>query len=168
MKYRRTVQVGDVHSFHRAKAPQFLELTAWHCRTDATSIISHFLWLPSPNDWITSSKCGTDWGLWQETRCTYIPGSRIMRHVGHSATTPLAGMRSSQNHRMVGVGRDLCGSSSPTLLPKQEAPAIALQVLAATQAKGKCCKRAYCNTPLLGRIAAASLTGSVDSARCKF
>ena len=25
----------------------------------------------------------------------------------------------SQNHRMVGDGRDLCGSSSPTLLPKQ-------------------------------------------------
>jgi len=25
----------------------------------------------------------------------------------------------SQNHRMFGVGRDLCGSSSPTLLPKQ-------------------------------------------------
>ena len=25
----------------------------------------------------------------------------------------------SQNHRMVGVGRDLCGSCSPTLLPKQ-------------------------------------------------
>ena len=25
----------------------------------------------------------------------------------------------SQYHRMVGVGRDLCGSSSPTLLPKQ-------------------------------------------------
>jgi len=25
----------------------------------------------------------------------------------------------SQNHRMVGVGRDLCGSSSPTFLPKQ-------------------------------------------------
>ena len=25
----------------------------------------------------------------------------------------------SQNHRMVGVGRDLCGSSSPDLLPKQ-------------------------------------------------
>jgi len=25
----------------------------------------------------------------------------------------------SQNHRMLGVGRDLCGSSSPTLLPKQ-------------------------------------------------
>ena len=25
----------------------------------------------------------------------------------------------SQNHRMVGVGRELCGSSSPTLLPKQ-------------------------------------------------
>ena len=25
----------------------------------------------------------------------------------------------TQNHRIVGVGRDLCGSSSPTLLPKQ-------------------------------------------------
>jgi len=25
----------------------------------------------------------------------------------------------SQNHRMVGVGRDLCGSCSPTPLPKQ-------------------------------------------------
>ena len=25
----------------------------------------------------------------------------------------------SQNHRMVEVGRDLCGSSSPNLLPKQ-------------------------------------------------
>jgi len=25
----------------------------------------------------------------------------------------------SQNHRMVGVGRDLCGSSSPTPPPKQ-------------------------------------------------
>ena len=29
------------------------------------------------------------------------------------------GLTESQNHRMVGVGRDLCGSSSPTLLPKQ-------------------------------------------------
>jgi len=26
----------------------------------------------------------------------------------------------SQNHSMVGVGRDLCGSSSPTPLPKQD------------------------------------------------
>jgi len=25
----------------------------------------------------------------------------------------------SQNHRIVGVGRDLCGSSSPTPLPKK-------------------------------------------------
>jgi len=30
-----------------------------------------------------------------------------------------ADITESQNHRMVGVGRDLCGSSSPTLLPKQ-------------------------------------------------
>jgi len=27
--------------------------------------------------------------------------------------------KESQNHRMFGVGRDLCGSSSPTPLPKQ-------------------------------------------------
>jgi len=28
-------------------------------------------------------------------------------------------LQESQNHRIVGVGRDLCGSSSPTPLPKQ-------------------------------------------------
>ena len=33
----------------------------------------------------------------------------------------------SQKHRMVGVGRDLCGSSSPTLLPKQGHPEQAAQ-----------------------------------------
>ena len=31
----------------------------------------------------------------------------------------LDGTLSTQNHRMVGVGRDLCGSSSPIPLPKQ-------------------------------------------------
>ena len=36
-----------------------------------------------------------------------------MRRLGKTLFTE------SQNHRMVGVGRDLCGSSSPTLLPKQ-------------------------------------------------
>jgi len=30
-----------------------------------------------------------------------------------------SGITESQNHRKVGVGRDLCGSPSPTLLPKQ-------------------------------------------------
>ena len=34
-----------------------------------------------------------------------------------SVCEPKAGR--SQNHRIVGVGRDLCGSSSPTPLPKQ-------------------------------------------------
>jgi len=29
------------------------------------------------------------------------------------------GITESENHRMLRVGRDLCGSSSPTLLPKQ-------------------------------------------------
>ena len=31
----------------------------------------------------------------------------------------MAASTESQNHRIVGVGRDLCGSSSPTPLPKQ-------------------------------------------------
>ena len=38
------------------------------------------------------------------------------RKLGHKTITE------SQNHRMAGVGRDLCGSSSPTLLPKQGHP----------------------------------------------
>jgi len=39
-----------------------------------------------------------------------------MLGVGGLAVAPWA---VGQNHRMVGVGRDLCGSPSPTLLPKQ-------------------------------------------------
>jgi len=35
----------------------------------------------------------------------------------------------SQNHRMLGVGRDLCGSSSPTLLLKQGLSEQAVQDL---------------------------------------
>jgi len=38
-----------------------------------------------------------------------------LRMVRHQHRLP----RESQNRRMVGVGRDLCGSSSPTPLPKQ-------------------------------------------------
>jgi len=41
-----------------------------------------------------------------------------------------AGRRQAlQNHRMVGVGRALCGSSSPTPLPKQGHPEQAAQDL---------------------------------------
>jgi len=40
------------------------------------------------------------------------PGHRITESQNHRITE-------SQNHRMVEVGRDLCGSSSPTLLSKQ-------------------------------------------------
>ena len=36
-----------------------------------------------------------------------------------ATTATSSGKTESQNHRMVGVGRDLCGSSSPTLLLKQ-------------------------------------------------
>jgi len=38
---------------------------------------------------------------------------RFPRGINSTATA------TSQNHRMVGVGRDLCGSSSPTPLPSQ-------------------------------------------------
>jgi len=41
----------------------------------------------------------------------------------------LGTLRASQNHRMVGVGRHLCGSSSPTPLPKQGHPEQAAQDL---------------------------------------
>ena len=39
----------------------------------------------------------------------------------------LNGWKESQNHRMVGVGRDLCGSSSPTPLLKEGHPEQAAQ-----------------------------------------
>ena len=50
------------------------------------------------------------WGPsgWQHTHLVYQP----LLSVCHTITE-------SQNHRIVGVGRDLCGSCSPTLLPKQ-------------------------------------------------
>ena len=49
---------------------------------------------------------------------------RVRRESGWMArweapTICLASCLGSQNHRIVGVGRDLCGSSSPTLLLKQ-------------------------------------------------
>ena len=37
------------------------------------------------------------------------------------------GRETSQKHRMFGVGRDLCGSPSPTPLPKQGHPEQAAQ-----------------------------------------
>ena len=40
----------------------------------------------------------------------------------------------SQNHRMFGVGRDLCGSSSPTLLPKQGHLQQVMYILSMAQA----------------------------------
>ena len=44
-----------------------------------------------------------------------------MRGAGRGPASNLTLLRftESQNHRMVGVGRDLCGSSGPTPLPKQ-------------------------------------------------
>ena len=48
----------------------------------------------------------------------------------------------SQNHRIVGVGRDLCGSSSPTLLPEQGHLQQAAQDL--VQAGSPCSSMASC------------------------
>ena len=48
------------------------------------------------------------------THCDHRRCHLFLQDLGGSWLVP-----NSQNHRMVGVGRDLCGSSSPTLLPKQ-------------------------------------------------
>jgi len=47
-----------------------------------------------------------------------IIGQALRTFMGHDSS---GGMRitESQNHRMVGTGKDLCGSSRPTPLPKQ-------------------------------------------------
>jgi len=43
----------------------------------------------------------------------------LLRAIKKATTIALEELSESQNHRMIGVGRDLCGSSSPALLPKQ-------------------------------------------------
>ena len=88
----------------------------------------------SPTPCATASTRGepqrSDQGADGITRPTLLPGSRCPLQEGklpqgpHS-DAPAARLwgrhhhRITQNHRMVGVGRDLCGSSSPTLLPKK-------------------------------------------------
>ena len=47
------------------------------------------------------------------------PRSTSTRCCAAQPGPPLSLVTESQNHRIVGVGRDLCGSSSPTPLPKQ-------------------------------------------------
>jgi len=67
---------------------------------------------------------------WQKSRCctSMSPGQGLGSLAGMEE--PASGLAfwchpqnhritESQNHRIVGVGRDLCGSSSPTPLPKQ-------------------------------------------------
>ena len=49
------------------------------------------------------------WTLREHRFLSHWPGTGILYILG----------KLSQNHRMVGVGRDLCESSSPTPLPKQ-------------------------------------------------
>jgi len=61
-----------------------------------------------------------------QTEQPQLPQSLLIRLFSRAITSLVALLwtRSSpsvesQNHRIVGVGRDLCGSSSPTPLPKQ-------------------------------------------------
>jgi len=60
--------------------------------------------------WELSTHLHTQLGLCQRPACLSLLCRYSRNGEGHTE---------SQNHRMVGVGRDLCGSSSPTLLPKQ-------------------------------------------------
>ena len=84
------------------------------------------------NSWRESAK-GTQPGSSQQCPVTRPEAMGTDRNTGGSLWTsgnafflrgwPSTGIgcpeRLSQNHRIVGVGRDLCGSSSPTLPPKQ-------------------------------------------------
>ena len=47
------------------------------------------------------------------------PAGRVFWGLSEYSPDLLPRVTESQNHRIVGVGRDLCGSSSPTPLPKQ-------------------------------------------------
>jgi len=52
--------------------------------------------------------------------------------------TARIGTEESQNHRMLRVGRDLCGSSSPTPLPK-----LQLKVELSHQLSQECTERGW-------------------------
>jgi len=54
---------------------------------------------------------------WRKLRLSRLPVAWV--NVTGKVKKKRSIITESQNHRMVGVGRDLCGSSSPTLLPKQ-------------------------------------------------
>ena len=79
-------------------------------------------------DWSEYFEIHSSYELWLASSCKekkmILP---LMESIRKLASIELEGI--SQNHRMVGVGRDLCGSSSPTLLPKQGHPERAAQDL---------------------------------------
>jgi len=71
--------------------------------------------------------CSSTWSTSSASFFTDLGVCRVISLM-HSHSSPSTAVpqqvfcllqRITQNHRMVGVGRDLCGSSSPTLLPKQ-------------------------------------------------
>ena len=87
--------------------------------------------------WNCKGPEGTDWPPWpwaaslrplpmaQEPCLSSAPACAVLQELpvdpadpGPWADFPASPRTEPQNHRMVGVGRDLCGSSSPTLLPR--------------------------------------------------
>jgi len=54
-----------------------------------------------------------------DTECLWLTGTGVTTVLPHWRGEGHCTAAKSQNHRMFGVGRDLCGSSSPTPLLKQ-------------------------------------------------
>ena len=84
------------------------------CRTGSGEPLCHTKNGSLP--WADGTPCKAG-GLCWDGRC--LPRDALKPQVTGDWGPMGWGSTLSQNHRMVGVGRDLCGSSSPTLLPKQ-------------------------------------------------
>jgi len=78
-------------------------------------------WRPPSDPWHWPSCCG-----WAGRGGGKEPMAQTFAQAKGVAAR-LLGQWKSQNHRIVGVGRDLCGSPSPTLLLKQGHPEQAAQ-----------------------------------------
>jgi len=68
---------------------------------------------------LRSAKGSTQWNALSLLTACPLPILGAQSAGSDEGTSIVDRITESQNHRMFGVGRDLCGSSSPTLLPKQ-------------------------------------------------
>ena len=64
-----------------------------------------------------------------ENLLLFRPIQRVFFHCTTNKSSEFMRIHQSQNHRKLGVGRDLCGSSSPRTLPKQGHAGLAAQDL---------------------------------------